>query len=292
VPYKDTHGILIAGGKDNVIRNNEIYDCTGDGIQLYPYHTLSGTLIENNHIYTTQGSCSENAIDVKVGTPIIRGNVMHGYRPSDGSCGGSGGTIGEAIIIHKKAGRVLVESNEIYDSGSGVLVYAGENVKLLNNIIHDIVTDYDAWTNIGIYIGGVEAVDVLHNTLVNVPRDALRIGERPIPHLNIRNNLFYNTGRSYRKDSGTAETVDYNGWFNAAERIAGSHDVVGRNPRFVLPGDYHLRVSSPAVDVGDGVHSSAHDFDGSPRPYGPHVDLGAFEVQEPSSVSALQSPSR
>jgi parallel beta-helix repeat protein len=288
VPYKDAHGIVMAGGKDNVIRNNEIYDCTGDGIHFYPFHKVSGTLVENNHFYTTPGSCSENAIDVKVGTPIIRGNVMHGYRPNDGSCGGSGGSIGEAIIIHIEAGDVLVESNEIYDSGSGVLVFAGENVKIFNNIIHDIVTDPSVWTNIGIYINAVEAADVVHNTLVNVPRDALRIGERAIPHLNVRNNLFYNTGRSYRKDGGTAVTVDYNGWFSAAERIAGPHDIVGRDPRFVSPGDYHLRGSSPAVDVGDSAHSSAHDFDGNPRPYGPVVDLGTLEVQEPRPVTTLR----
>jgi hypothetical protein len=287
-PYKDAHCILVAGGRDNMIRNNEIYDCTGDGIHFYPYHTVSRNFIEHNHFYTTLGPCSENAIDVKCGSPIILGNVMHGYRPNDGSCGGSGGTVGEAIIIHKEAYNVLIDGNEIYDSGSGIIVYHAEDLRIINNVIHDIVTDPSTWTNIGIYVNGVTSASIVNNTLADIPRDALRIGEGPILTLNVRNNLFYRTGRSYRKDGGSTWAFDYNGWFNAAERIVGQHDIVGSIPQFIALGDYHLRAISQAVDVGDNASSTDYDSDGNPRPYGPGIDLGAFEVQEPRPVTNLR----
>jgi hypothetical protein len=290
-PREDAHCILVAGGEGNVIRNNEIYDCTGDGIQFLPRHDVSGNIVESNHFYTTLGPCSENAIDVKIGGPqqtIIRGNVMHGYRPNDGSCGGTGGTVGEAIVIHQEAVNVLVEGNEIYDSGSGIRVINGNGVQIINNIIHDIVTNPDTWSNFGIQVHRGTTVNVLNNTLVDVPRDVMWIGSGVVD-LDIRNNIFCRTGRIMRDGTGTAATADYNGWFNAVERIEGPHDVVGYDPLFVSPTDYHLRGISPAVDSGDIARSPTHDFDGNSRPYGPDPDLGAFELHEPRPVTNLRA---
>jgi hypothetical protein len=129
------------------------------------------------------------------------------------------------------------------------------------------------------------AVSIVNNTMAEIPRYSLQITGDRIDDLDIRNNVFYNTGPIRYED--TQLRAGYNGWFNAAERIEGPHDVVGSNPQFVAPGDYHLRAISPAVDVGDAASLLTHDFDGNLRPYGPGVDLGAFEVQEPPPVTDL-----
>ena len=99
--------------------------------------------------------------------------------------------------------------------------------------------------------------------------------------MNIRNNLFYNTGEVQRRDDGSGVTADYNGWFNAIERITGPHDVTTGAPAFVSAStaDYHLGGSSagaPTTDRG-----------GNPRPSGAGVDLGAYEFQGPLPVTSL-----
>lgn len=119
-------------------------------------------------------------------------------------------------------------------------------------------------------------MDVLHNTLVNLPEDALWIGQ-DVDDLNVINNLFYNTGRIRQIYPESRVTADYNGWFNAAERLEGRHDVVGDDPGFRMPaGDYHLRVGSPAHDAGEEVGVTT-DFEGDPRPMGIRSDIGADE---------------
>ena len=59
---------------------------------------------------------------------------------------------------------------------------------------------------------------------------------------------------------------------------------VAADPLFFSPArdDYRLLPDSPAIDAGDpaGVPPAPpYDIDGGPRPYGPRVDIGAYEWQ-------------
>ena len=180
---------------------------------------------------------------------------------------------------------MLVEGNEIYDSTSGIVVKV-RNVRIVNNIFHDLVVDPDTWLNSAIFLSHASDVSIVNNTFAALPSHALYIGEGNTVF--VQNNLFYDI-RQVHWGPTTQLTADYNGWFDAVDRLLGAHDTVGRDPRFLSAGDYHLRGSSPAVDVGgNGAGVPARDFDDNPRPYGPYVDLGAFEVQEPPSVSDLE----
>jgi hypothetical protein len=42
-------------------------------------------------------------------------------------------------------------------------------------------------------------------------------------------------------------------------------------------GDYHLATGSPAIDVGSSTFPTPFDLDDASRPYGPAIDLGAYE---------------
>ena len=109
-----------------------------------PLQSVSGIIVEGNHIYTTLGGCSENALDIKIGGPqqsIIRRNRMYGFRPNNGSCGGTGGGVGDAVVIHEQATNLLIKGNEIYDSTAGVRIAAGSDYRIINNVIHDIAID-------------------------------------------------------------------------------------------------------------------------------------------------------
>ena len=83
----------------------------------------------------------------------------------------------------------------------------------------------------------------------------------------------------------------------------GSNNLTGVDPLFVnaAAGDYHLQLTSPAIDRGstyfyDGL---AVDLDAKPRQveilsapnlgyslYGPYIDIGAYEAQVPASCYA------
>ncbi|HVS02961.1 MAG TPA: right-handed parallel beta-helix repeat-containing protein [Thermoanaerobaculia bacterium] len=61
-------------------------------------------------------------------------------------------------------------------------------------------------------------------------------------------------------------------------------NLVGTDPIFVdhAGGDYHLALTSPAIDAGDDTPPGGlgtHDLDGGPRVQGPHVDIGAYEAR-------------
>ena len=67
----------------------------------------------------------------------------------------------------------------------------------------------------------------------------------------------------------------------AGEAITSTHSVMG-NPHFLAPEayDFHLMPNSAAIDAGDpaGVPPApAFDIEGTPRPYGARVDIGAYE---------------
>jgi hypothetical protein len=49
------------------------------------------------------------------------------------------------------------------------------------------------------------------------------------------------------------------------------------DPLFVGGGDYHLDPDSPCVDTGTTTGAPDHDLEGTPRPLGDGVDMGAYE---------------
>lgn len=259
--YDNGTGMFLNGGTENKVTDCDMWDNRGDAIHVYNGpNALIDAVIENNHIWTTLGKCSENAVDVKQGNVTIRGNVMHGFRYCDASCGGSGGGIGAAVVIHRDADGVLLENNEIYGCASGVELSAA-NTTVCNNLIRDLVIDTNTWANIGIYITWDNHTRIFNNTLADCPDYAVRFSTAGVLDLNLYNNLFYNTNKA-PNDAGSEVTPDYNGWFNAADRIEGTHDTIGTDPQFVSPSDYHLTENSPARGAGKN-----------------NADLGAFAYE-------------
>ncbi len=268
----DAHGIILDGGDGNVIRNNTIYDCKGDCIQLYKENVNVNTLIENNLLYTTLGSGSENAIDLK-GTQgcIIRGNKMWGFRDAPDSDG-------VALKVNKDSDNMIIEENEFYDSNGGFRISGDEceNIVFRYNTIHNIFLDGDpSKYGYGIQFDGVIDIEVSNNTFVNIPGPLFWIASRGATNITMMNNIFYNTN-DFKGDTGDFSgivEIDYNGWFQSSEIIAGSNDVTGNDPMFVdeAAHNYKLQEGSPAIDAGAPVYGD--DYPGG------RIDLGAFEYE-------------
>ena len=272
----DAHGIILNGGVDNTIRNNTIYDCKGDCIQLYKDDQNYGTIIEGNDLYTTLGSNSENAIDVKAGRNLtIRNNKMHGFHRAKDSDG-------VALKINKDTDNILVYGNDIYESNGGIRVSGGEvdSIRIERNVIHDLHVDEgdSSKYGYGMQMDGINGLQLINNTFANIPGPLFWIASRGADGVTMENNIFYNANKfkGSTSDLDHVEIIDYNGWFDCKEQISGPHDVTGDDPRFIDPTnyDYHLKEDSPAIDKGDP--NTGTDFPGG------RVDLGAFEF-EPST---------
>ena len=100
----------------------------------------------------------------------------------------------------------------------------------------------------------------------------------------IINNIVYNSGSYDIRDYGTNTKVEYNlidqssvGNFGTTPTML--NNLVGSNPLFVnaASNDYHLQVSSPAVNAGMTLMMVAADCAGTLRPFGSRYDIGAFE---------------
>jgi hypothetical protein len=53
------------------------------------------------------------------------------------------------------------------------------------------------------------------------------------------------------------------------------------DPGFVGGGDYHLATDSAAIDSGESLPGVTTDCEGTSRPQGDGLDLGAFEYVSP-----------
>lgn len=271
----DCHGIVLMDGKDNVFCNNEIYDCTGDCIQII-YGKAEQTLIENNHLYTTLGGKSENAIDIKgnMGT-IFRGNRCHGFRDTLES-------EGTAVVVHGFMPSILIEKNVVYDSEGGIRVNsttdgASTNVLIRNNLIYNIIGADRLHGGQGICINGASDVTIYNNTVYNSNGYSIVCGiDKFVNNLVVKNNIF-DTGYAATFTSNvTKMDISHNGFFNLYEGVPtqATSSVIGISAGFINPDDqfspdFHLIDSSHCIDAGTDTG----------LPYaGIAPDLGAYEA--------------
>jgi hypothetical protein len=81
--------------------------------------------------------------------------------------------------------------------------------------------------------------------------------------------------------TGSACVANYTIVFPQSTTLTGANNLIGINPLLANPGngDYHLQMTSPAVDAADPAAVPSPDFDGTSRPQGTRSDMGAFEFK-------------
>ncbi|WNG58952.1 DUF1565 domain-containing protein [Archangium gephyra] len=195
---QDSHGVVVQPtSRDITVRNNDIHDNSGDSVQCLGPEGFSslppadGLLIENNHFYANR----ENAVDIKTCHNVtIRRNKMHGFKPSSTAKG-------DAVVVHYSARDVVIEDNEVYDSGKGISVGGNHEgpvpsgVVVRRNRLHDI-TKQGGGEGTAIRLENSEGTVLVNNTVTRADT-ALILGHGTggaTSNLQVENNLIAESG--------------------------------------------------------------------------------------------------
>jgi hypothetical protein len=190
------------------------------------------------------------------------------------------------ITLVKASEDTLFENNVIFDSLRGFNVHADEGLPERLTIRNNLIVNVAEY---GIQVSGVRGGTFVHNTIVNAQEHAFRVVLSGLRDGRIQNNLFVNSGNVQLGDDVLFSDVSigYNGWFNTDSDsvFVAPSDVGGGDPGFVNAADrdFHLTSTSPARDAGTNVGVST-DFEGDPRLWGNHPDIGADEYTPVSST--------
>lgn len=280
--YSDAHGIYIRGGANATVTQCVIYDCRGDCVQVEQDGDLDSVddlTVSYCELYVNAAiaDCVENAIDIKDGAGHhFHHNTLHGFRHSDGSCGGSGGGASAAAIIIQTyvSSNIIVEHNTFYDCPTAVRV-SSDDVIVRWNTIYELANDTGATSRAAIFVHAADNVDIYHNVIEDCYRSFNLTSSAT--DVTLRNNVIHTGG--IITDGGATYSADYNCWHNCTDTLAGAHDV-NADPQFVSVAahNYHLQVGSPCIDAGVNL--------GFPF-YGSAPDMGRYEYETGVLIIAM-----
>lgn len=236
----DAHCIVLNPGAERwTISGNELYDCSGDGVQLYAdaaTRTILDTTIEDNLIYYTGAIMrTENAVDVKDADGLlIRRNVMWGFPEN------------KVLVFQKGPANIEVSCNVMSDGFTGV-EFRAEDGGTVENIVfaHNSMTGF---TQYALKFDGVVGADVHDNTFVGIDGDGLRLEGLSVEAALVRNNLWVSTTQ-IENDGDVA--ADHNGFWMVDDVQLGSATDVLADP--LLDPDGRLMAGSPMIDAGVDV---------------------------------------
>jgi len=137
------------------------------------------------------------------------------------------------------------------------------------------------------------ATSLYNSTFISGAGDQGFVIEGPPVSLLMRNCILYGYTSQVASGGLGAADEDYNLFFSTQGSIGftpGAHSK-NANPAFVNAAghDYHLSLTSPAIDAGFTIPFISTDFDGNPRPLGPAFDIGAFEFN-PQGLTPPNAP--
>ena len=244
-------------GADSIIENNHINGFSGDGIRPLGDRTLVyRNIIENSYVidHDLATANHDDAIqmwpdpsdaDGLLSEVQIRSNWIFSWT-------GDEGHPLRGYRLHGIAGfnggyvDLVIENNMVFtDNYNGIIIDGGLRVAVVNNTVLDQYASGTGPARIGM---GEDHDDV-------APQDCL-----------VRNNI-------------ANEIVLYEGTTEDHNLIV---DFDSMQDHFIDPVgfDFHLLEGSAAIDMGSSEGAPSLDIEGTPRPQGGAMDIGAFEWQD------------
>lgn len=285
-------GFYTAGTEGGIVRNNEFHR-NGKRVifdhNIYLSEGSNGWLIENN-LFTGSGGTSIVSHGDIDGV-VIRGNT---FRDNDTAVIDISDYSSDHIM---HLDNFIVEGNRIYDNPWGFWLLGPKNLIIRNNLIYNNGPGNPIFTGGDAALRNIEGMKIENNTFYN--NSATILGLDTEGDVTFANNIVYQTASVnscirvpnalstlfnnlyYFPSNPNAKYLSYSGStynLSEAQNIGLEGLSFTADPLFSDPAnfDFHLTVSSPAVDRGATLPIS-NDFDGKPRPAGSGYDIGAYE---------------
>lgn len=279
-----------------VIRGNEITRIRGTGFSnSINASEINDLLFADNYVHDLAMLrtivCHTGERVVYSGNKIVRGGrsplVLYNIK--------FGRVIGNTIIdcygmhsngisIYVKCRDILVARNHIVNSNAALTLQNAERIYVVGNVFSG------SGVLIGLWGGDPLKDSVFVNNLLAGPARNIYTNNREVTSCVFKNNIF---GGFDGFHLGESNVLTHNLYTRRLLKPGEGEIVVEDAAKiFVDPakGDYHLRPTGPAVDMGTDVESLLPkdkfpgydfglDFDGKPRVFGPKVDIGPYEVE-------------
>lgn len=255
----------------------DIYITDGGGIFIHNSTSLLSNLnVRNNISFNGAGIYNNNSTPIFTNIVLSENNASYG----GGMYNQSSSTILTNILFSKNKSR----------TGGGLLNYSSSPIITNATFYGNVASDHD-WATYG---GGIYNKSNSHPQIRNsiVYFNYAMYDPASIEPEN--DNLF--TGID--NDGSSSSDISY----SLVQGMLGTENgnIPETDPIFenTAAGDYHLKVGSPAINVGNKIYFNAgeepdlseivYDLDGKQRIYGGKIDLGAYENQDaPVGISLL-----
>jgi len=278
VTNKEPHGISPEGVKNLTIKDCEIYQITGDCIQISPTRSdWDNVLIEGCTFWVKPISqkesreaglpdqaigkiIAENAIDLKADKYDKPGS--HNIKIKNCSAYGFRSTrIKNAAAFNiKNPVSCILEGIKSWDNEIAMRLRFPAEVSVVNSLFYE--------NTIAIrFEDDMKKLHVLNNTFGTVTKKHLRkVGNVPTD-FSVLNNLF--VGKNLPKVILRMSDAEFNKLIDPKKL----------DSFFVNPAmhDYHLQMKSPAIDSGKNLPAITTDIENRKRPQNGKYDFGAFE---------------
>ncbi len=284
-------GIGIWSAASVMVRSNRVQDGRTTGSQeCLSVHNTTQFEVSFNTVWNTQDwpkTCA--GIDVKSGSfngKVVK-NMAHDL-PAMCFYVDAWSKHTHDIELYSNIARNCAIGIGLTSEKEGLL----ENVRVFNNLVHDthfIGIGFPAWKG-SPNTGKVSRIEVFNNTIDNrrMPfasnPTGLLFRYPSMSDITVKNNIIATKGIAFTFDQPVTNLVATHNLVAAASISAGmpgfsDPHLVQSDPLFVdfAKGDFHLTAGSPAVDQGDTTIALGLDFDGTARPKGAAIDIGAFE---------------
>ena len=290
---------------ENWVFSNTAQSFNGGGLYLYKSSTPT---LANNLVYsnTADGNGGGIYIDSSDNPVLTNNQISHNATITPGQSGGG------VYITGSNIPRIT--GNQIFSNtttnGGGLMLYASDNAKLMNNFIHNNVAEGNGG---GIFIWGSSNAEVTNNLVfenqssgigsgINAFNSTIRLLHTTLSRnssgggkglyvvggsvVSATNTILVSHTVGINVSSGNTATLEATLWGDGAwangDDWTGSGTIITgtsnirQAPLFVNPalGDYHLQSGSPAVNAGVDA-GIATDIDDEARWGLP--DLGADE---------------
>jgi len=296
-------GIRIGFSNHIIIRNNQVFNTRGPGIETDNGYEPGWNPTHCSYIYCYDNFVGEGVNYGMTGEAISFGKVDHfeimrnrvintTKEGIDCKCEANQGIIAYNEVVTPGVGiyydaymdyqhDIIIHSNWVHGDGG---IYIGtemggtvENVYIFNNLVCNTTNGFGMLGE----SGGRININVVNNTY-NVGNIVFQlvVSNAGMPDgLSIRNNIIIGGyGVNLAGDITEDDFILSHNLFNCDTTTYGTDYIIG-NPLFVDQSndDYHLQANSPAINMGSSTDAPSVDFDGIQRPQDGAWDIGAYE---------------